>query len=949
MYPKIIVLGLAAVMLTACGGGGDSTEKSEPVKTEVVSSQLIEALPAATTQLPYHHAPRIAGVDASAHFSATGLPEWATIAPDTGVISGTPDVARAAVSITVSATTGNKRYQADALLKVEHAAVYKGDDVLDFYSKDFDGNSRILRDDLSGGILQGEVQFVQSHSVAPAGNFERNKADETQSKYMPKLVALREALVLFLPEGKVQPTTVHAEVSVHGEPLITLPMAHPNDLPASDITAGQPVEYSTQAWSATLPWDTVRNGLSIRFVADKASDQEQFGDLPAAAIDIGEATQMVLKNLRLGMLTEPGYKDTHWVLIDPVMAATDYFQTAPVSKLIIGSYADMTLDRVIIGDGTIYDKNVGDGHSAVEGGWHSGDMRENVGKSQVSVGINLADFGVSSNNMRQWYNRDFKQITSHHAWGMYTNGRVEHGGSGGNGIGTLTHSSGNEASHEWGHDHSLGHYPGQGLTDDGRWARHHADSGWGYIAFRNRMRRNFNGFNDDGSYNYLADAMSGGSPAGPLSKYTHYTGYSGRNIQNHLAGFPIPDTRYASGYKMWNTTTGEYEDFPSDRHIPEKVGVPVATILGGYDPDGKVGNNAVIYPVFHGNYGNIFDLQAPDPGSSEDQCWVTVSNAANEETQVRLPATRHHNSTINQLHFNLEASFKPTLAVLSCRRGGVTSELTRTEFDGQIPELPPVAVVGQEVGYSQLREREMAEMEKVLVALSGEDFAVLNAELAIKVDSYSDEELKAGLSGDAWQVLERLQHNRQVATRLEVTLNRGKQQNQPAGELADALISTLQSEQWIESGDDLAVQGNVIHGNGRYFDDNLAEGKYIALTPVPSETTDLPRWIMDQQGRIHSESAPWQCITRTGNRIGLATCASGNNNQAWVYQENATLKNKGTNACLDYDRVNDRVITYNCTGNWNQKWSDVTQSKSRLLSNLNGGLLMELYNAILPE
>lgn len=51
--------------------------------------------------------------------------------------------------------------------------------------------------------------------------------------------------------------------------------------------------------------------------------------------------------------------------------------------------------------------------SAVEGGWHAGDMRENVGKSQVSVGINMADFGFSSNNMAQNYSRKFKQITSH--------------------------------------------------------------------------------------------------------------------------------------------------------------------------------------------------------------------------------------------------------------------------------------------------------------------------------------------------------------------------------------------------------------------------------------------------------------------------------------------------------------------------------------------------------
>src|SRR5690554_6691991 len=185
------------------------------------------------------------------------------------------------------------------------------------------------------------------------------------------------------------------------------------------------------------------------------------------------------------MLTHADDNDGHFTLRDPVLAATDYFQTLPVSKMVMGSYADIQLDKVIIASGKIYD-DVSD----TEGGVYSGDMRENVAKSQVSVGINQANYGLTSSNMRQQYNHVFKQITNHHAWGNYQNGRVSHGLSGGNGIGTLSASRGNEASHEWGHAYGLGHYPGAGLTEDGRWQRHHADSGWGFIAHRGRMRDN---------------------------------------------------------------------------------------------------------------------------------------------------------------------------------------------------------------------------------------------------------------------------------------------------------------------------------------------------------------------------------------------------------------------------------------------------------------------------
>jgi ABC-type glutathione transport system ATPase component len=61
-----------------------------------------------------------------------------------------------------------------------------------FYDLTAAGTARGLRNDLSGA-LAGEVQFVQSHSVAPAGN---------DAQELPRPVALREALLLVLTDGK---------------------------------------------------------------------------------------------------------------------------------------------------------------------------------------------------------------------------------------------------------------------------------------------------------------------------------------------------------------------------------------------------------------------------------------------------------------------------------------------------------------------------------------------------------------------------------------------------------------------------------------------------------------------------------------------------------------------------------------------------------------------------
>lgn len=412
---------------------------------------------------------------------------------------------------------------------------------------------------------------------------------------------------------------------------------------------------------------------------------------------MGEATQVAFQSIRLGMLTHVDLKSGHYTLNNPILAATDYFQTIPTSRLIMGSYADMQLDKVIVRSGVIYDDA-----SPTTGSYYAGDMRGDVAKSQVSVGINLANFGITSNNMNQSYPHLFKQTTIHHAWGNYENGRVPHGLSGGNGIATLVDSRGNEASHEWGHGYGLGHYPGAGLTDDERFKGHHADSGWGFIAHRKRLRDNLVDnsesaelkpatFHLNGRIPYGRDAMSGGSDNTSFSVYTHHTAYSARFIQNHLERYPLPTTEFASGYKKWNEERGQYEEFnypTSEKRLAAKeVGVAVATILGGYDPDSTdYGNNAVIYPVFHGNYGNVFDLPIPDltladeSGTLLDQCWLDISNAQGDSKLVSVAANRHSNNSINQLHINLKAEFRPTLAILNCRRDGIDYELTRTVF-----------------------------------------------------------------------------------------------------------------------------------------------------------------------------------------------------------------------------------------------------------------------------
>ena len=131
-------------------------------------------------------------------------------------------------------------------------------------------------------------------------------------------------------------------------------------------------------------------------------------------------------------------------------------------------------------------------------------------------------------------------------------------------------------------------------------------------------------------YAYGWDAMSGGSTASSISKYTHYTGYSTYlKIQPAFDRY-VWDKNSPTGYKKWNATTRAMEvaqpKVPNSGNVwyntadgnylkPRLFGVPVYTILGGYDPVNQVG---LIYPAARGNWGNVFNLPQINPNDSTD-------------------------------------------------------------------------------------------------------------------------------------------------------------------------------------------------------------------------------------------------------------------------------------------------------------------------------------------
>lgn len=826
-----------------------------------------------------------------------------------------------------------------------------------FYDKDKSGQVRAVRNDLSGD-LPAMVQFAQSHTVDPKGN---------AAKEMPTLTMEREALLLVTPDPTIDGIeALRLTVSVDGVEKGTLTLRHPNELFRSDYanSDGRPdYVYSRRAWSAVLPWDWVVPGMELRLSDNKG----RAGKLAAQDIDFAAPAELVVHSVRLGMLTAPVVNDRgHWFRSQPAAAATDYFQTIPAAKLTAAHYEDVRLTRVMVASGVIYDTA-----SAVTGDVYSGDMRENTAKATFSVGINLANWGVTSSGMQSQQQPQVTQsVVIHHARGVYANGVVDHGLSGGNSILTLIDSRGNEFSHEIGHHFGLGHFPGE---RDGNyfWAGHHHDSGWGFIGHRKRMRANIHWTRGkdggmagmpvlDDTYSFGTDAMAGGHYASSLSSYTHYTGFSTRRGIQPALDKAVPSATSATGYRKWNATTRKMEDYAppvpnqatvwfnsaNGKFLPPRLhGVPVVTLLGGYDP---VTNRALIYPALHGNWGNVFSLPTTAVDASEPRrCWLDVTFAGGAQQRIALAGKRMQANLVNKLHVNLAQSESPTQAKLLCQTPGqAVEELYALDIAPPVTTLPAPVTVGREAGYRALRQIELPVLDAALLQLADKKVLVLPESIRTLYGSYAEhvQELSAAA---------RVQWTR-YADQQDRAARLNRWMSFYAGALdtgrADVYAALMAFVRALGLGDEpLALAGKAVTmSNGNCIQNSVDGLRVAARSLCTGDEREL--WVLDARGSIRSRADLGLCLTDQGgsNAVRLTPCDLRNDRQVWDTTVAKRISREGR--CLDLNGgflTNNvgTLITYSCTGGANQQWGGLVADPSLALALTTGANVRYLERA----
>lgn len=836
-------------------------------------------------------------------------------------------------------------------------------DIADFYLLGFfdhDGRAgeiRNIRPDLVGDF-QAMIQFGQNHTVDPQGN---------EAKNMPRLTAEKEALLLVTPTlemGNVN--KLLAEIYKDGILLRTVNLDDPTQIPDTDQTNTDQrprVSYSKRAWSTKLNWDEVQGGLKIRIV----DEQNRSGELLENKIDFAAPGELVLTNIRLGMLTDAPQSWGHYMLRDPERAGSDYFQTIPAAQMTVAKYDDLKLDRVMVANGTIYDSV-----SNSDGGVYEGDMRENTGKSTFGVGINLANWGVTSASMQSQEQPQLTQnVNMHHARGKYANGESNHGLSGGNGMLTLIDSIGNEFSHEIGHHYGLGHYPGK-VDEDYFWAEHHANSGWGYNSVRNKMRSNLdwqrNNVGDGligkptflSTYGYGRDAMSGGSHSSAYSDYTHYTGYSTKIKIQPAFDRAIFDADSPTGYKKWNAdlrkmeviqpkvprSTNVWYNSADGNYLKARLqGVPVFTILGGYDP---VAQKGIIYPAARGNWGNVFDLPAPNNSLEAASCWLSVTYSNNKLNTIALAPNRM-NGNANKFHVNLAIAEDPKKVDLYCKKANESQvQLSSIDIGQYSDTMKPAVTFGKEDGYTALRKIELPVLEQQLLAQAENPTIILDTNAKLLYDSYK--EYRGELSPLALQTLKRYEQQQQTMYRLNRWVNVYRAdliKNEP-----EALTAFRKFVVALDLQDDKPLENAspILNGNNCLKAEALEDGNLNAIISGPSACTgdDSEQWIQDSKGKIHSKMALDQCLTTQGGVVNLAACSLNIDTQYWE-MVNSTKEIKQVNQCFDleggYLKENRaRLIRYGCNGGGNQKWTMLTKNPSFILATAGNNLPLIVHS-----
>jgi hypothetical protein len=444
--------------------------------------------------------------------------------------------------------------------------------------------------------------------------------------------------------------------------------------------------YGKNFWTAKLPKEWILPGLKLEFVQGNKKGSLNFAAQGLPGLKIGAPTELLMHTIDIGMLTAP--RDKFDFAKDDSLHA-DYFQTLPVSRLVVGKYEALQLDQVVMPDGRVFTPSNLDPSPDV--GVYSGAMRESISKLLILHGIDNANYGISSSSStsEKWDEGGHPfwaaQIAANHAIGKYAkitskadygkDGLWVHGLSGGAGMASLKYLAGNEFSHEVGHNFGLDHYGGSRQSKASIFRpSNDVNSAWGWDSRSNIFIPNFvqnpttktrsTAFertcywtgkgevlsdcvapfqiNDSLAFSFGRDTMSDADPNHPphwrqVNRYSMYSPDSAFRTQAFLESKVVFDKTSSTGFRKWNPSTLNMEEIelraPNYSSIHADVSsqrvanvTPYTSYLESLFTDGA---DLVIVKMGDGEWGSA--ATAPSAENKTGK-WLTINHIASSGT-----------------------------------------------------------------------------------------------------------------------------------------------------------------------------------------------------------------------------------------------------------------------------------------------------------------------------
>ena len=566
------------------------------------------------------------------------------------------------------------------------------------------------------GTLAGGWEFGQTHVT---GSNETRRA--------PPVVAEKETLVLFTPTGGLEldpDAEVLLSVWQDEQRVGVMRVSPPGSLPSiqeQGLTTVELEPYSSEAWSATLPWNWVQEGAELRI-----GTEHEGGLVQAVHVfeDLGAPHAFTVTRSKIVLFGDESL-NTDTVSIERL--ARDYGGVLPASEIHVVDSTDWVLDEMVV--------STSEGYRMVQSEAErlavtNESNRWSLLKHQFALRMSVANTGRGLVVNQGWegdsspYSFGTSVVLG---WVVDENGYASDIDNAGVAAGWTGWSAiwawecGNAFTHELGHSQTLYHFTGgtaaswgigEEYPNDGQNMSFHP---WGYDTARRQFRTWYQvgsggptEGSDEGKYG-KRDPMNGGEGANAVNCFPQYTGYHAEKIQNWYEASPtIREVEGEDGVYIWNDQTHSYDPYEvsSNHQEPVAIGVPTVTLigtLGGLDEDTRQ-----TYPPLYSVSGNVFDM--PDPADSGHDAefdgakwFLEIHYADGSEDRALIAVGDLAETSLMVYALNLDARRSPTRVDLyqtqegypNMDLGSATLVHSRSLAVPDGDTLPPVVSVGK--------------------------------------------------------------------------------------------------------------------------------------------------------------------------------------------------------------------------------------------------------------